>query len=232
MVTVLVVASSRRLAEKVCTLADAQRVRTRCVALHDDERNVDEGTRAVVIVASRSAVPLAIAECARIRAEHGRLPIFFSVSAASARRAALRAGATEFFLLDDALPELANRLQRIEPNGKSVPSAPVHLRLDRVARRLWLDGREVQLSCQKFELLRYFIDHAGQAVSARQLVHEGLLLPSQSKRYKGLIHELRARLGSAGPLLRSLPGYGYRLELPRGASNATREPGAYEALVD
>jgi hypothetical protein len=43
-------------------------------------------------------------------------------------------------------------------------------------------------------------------------VRAGLLRPTQAQRYRGLIMELRDRLGPARDLIRRVPGYGYRLD--------------------
>jgi len=85
--------------------------------------------------------------------------------------------------------------------------------VDRSRRTLHIDGHEQGLSAQKFDLLCYLIDHEGTAVRAIELVRCGILRPSQAQRFKGLIQELRARLGSYRDRLRAVPGYGYRLDL-------------------
>lgn len=59
--------------------------------------------------------------------------------------------------------------------------------LDRARRTLTVLDREDQLSAQKFELLCYFVDRAGVAVSGAELVRAGVLRPSQASRLKGLM---------------------------------------------
>ncbi|MGC4093577.1 MAG: hypothetical protein QM756_37900 [Polyangiaceae bacterium] len=85
--------------------------------------------------------------------------------------------------------------------------------LDRRARTLWVEGSEVVISAQKFDLLCYLLDRAGAAVCSADLVRDGLIRPTQAQRYRGLIQELKRHLGSARDLIRSVPGYGYRLDL-------------------
>lgn len=82
--------------------------------------------------------------------------------------------------------------------------------MDPIARQLWVDGREVVLSSQKFELLRYFLESGNRAINASELANAGVLRSSQGLRYKNLISELRTRLEPIAQLFQVVPGYGYR----------------------
>lgn len=114
------------------------------------------------------------------------------------------------------LAEFECSLSALQPSRiQGTPTAITpQLSIDCGARTLWVDGREATISAQKFDLLCYLVDRAGIAVQASDLVREGLLRPSQAQRYKGLIQELKSRLGSARDLIRVVPGYGYRLDIP------------------
>jgi DNA-binding response OmpR family regulator len=89
-----------------------------------------------------------------------------------------------------------------------------------VARRLSVLGQEQPMSVQKFELLCYLADRAGRAVDPRELVKSGVIRPAQVQRIRALIAELRGRLGPASSLITTVPGFGYRLDLPRGVTSA------------
>jgi DNA-binding winged helix-turn-helix (wHTH) protein len=176
---------------------------------------------------------LALAECGRLRVCLPDLPVALlgRQPAGELGAAAERAGA---FVLANGIPQaspwealpglLAERHSAAARENRVWISE--RLCLDRTRRVLYLDGEERTLSAAKFDLLSYLFDNAGRAVSARELVRRGLLIPSQASRYKGLIAELRHHLGSERDCIRAVPGYGYRLELrePASPSRAQNAP--------
>ena len=178
------------------------------------------GVDLMVIDAAREPL-LAIAECGRLRREMPSLPIALSgPHDPTLERAGLRAGARWYFSLEDAasLPweALQSILSTIRPTTRRPPvleKLGPTAELDRSARVLFIDGEPRTLSAAKFNLLCYFLDHAGRAVSARELVTRGILLPTQVARFRCVVRELRNHLGSARNLISPVSGYGYRLDV-------------------
>lgn len=126
------------------------------------------------------------------------------------------------FGLPQRVPIVAGLRLLSDPEGTTEPPAPAPddaegpLQIDRVGRRVLLGVHEARLSSQKFDLLCYFVDHAGRAVTARDLVRLNILRPSQAGRFKCLVRELRQALRFTGGNFRAVPGYGYRYEPPTG----------------
>jgi len=178
------------------------------------------GLASAVVIDAAEQPLLAVAECARIRGRAPLLPIIFLGRGAAAEQAAARrAGATSFLVRPLDSSRIARCLESVPASpGRSVQGTrrialcnDVVLDLD--ARQLFIQNEGRRLSSSKFDLLAYFIEHAGRAIAAEELVRERLLMPSQRSRYRSVILELRGRLGPARALLCAVPGYGYRLDL-------------------
>jgi|SRR5688572_4921399 DNA-binding winged helix-turn-helix (wHTH) protein len=175
----------------------------------------------LLVVAADDRPLLALAECARVTSLHPEPAVALlgdsgpELSRAVERLQGVRllsrteSGEIPWGQLVQALgPAGAGRSHVTVRRGL----AAIHERvtLDRDARTLYVAGREQRLSSAKFELLCYLLDNAGRAISAAELVRRRLLLPSQARRYRGLVQELRASLGPARDCIVAVPGYGYR----------------------
>ena len=193
--------------------------------------------KTVVFVDAHCDPALAVAECARLRASGLSRPLLLlSPEPERLGQAAARAGATRVFAIPLLVTEIREFLDGREASESSEDVRTVfdqHRRgldlglgvvLDRAARRLSVMGCEQPISVQKFELLCYLADRPGRAIEPRELVRSGVIRPTQVQRLRALIGELRGRLGPAGRLITTVPGFGYRLDLPRGI-NAAEECG-------
>jgi hypothetical protein len=177
---------------------------------------------AALLIATEERPLLSVGQCGRAHAVAPELPVaLLGPRDLELEAAARRAGAGCVLSRSECgvFPwQTLNLFLRHGPNSR-VTDEPITLSdgvtLDRLGRRLLIDGHDHPLSATKFELLCYLIDHAGRAVSARELVSMRLLLPSQATRYRCIIFELRDHLGSARHLICAVPGYGYRMDLPR-----------------
>jgi DNA-binding response OmpR family regulator len=168
---------------------------------------------AAIVIDARADALVAMAEAARLR--DAGLPMGLLTRREADEIAALRAGisATLREPFNEAeLKSFCRKLNRRSLSRATSIALGADVFVDRLRRTLIVEGHEQELSAQKFDLLCYFIDHEGTAVGANELVRCGILRPSQAQRFKGLIKELRARLGSCRDRLRAVPGYGYRLD--------------------
>jgi DNA-binding response OmpR family regulator len=185
------------------------------------------GTTAVFVDACSDAA-LAIAECGRLRAGGLLLPLLLlAPEPVRLQQAAARAGATRVLSMPLSLDEIREFLEPGDAQGdgpghgngglqrEGTIGFGAHVVLDRVARRLSVLGHEQPISLQKFELLCYLADRPGRAVEPSELVKAGVIRPTQVQRIRALIAELRDRLGPAANLITTVPGFGYRLDLPR-----------------
>lgn len=61
-----------------------------------------------------------------------------------------------------------------KPAQKGLSSTSERIRVDKANRRVWVEGRQVELGPSEFDLLLYLYTHAGQLCRRRAIVEEGL----------------------------------------------------------
>ena len=143
----------------------------------------------------------------------------------------LDAGADDYvtkpFRLAELLARVRAHLRR--SSAVSAPTAPAvqvgDVELDRDARRVRVDGAEVELRAREFDLLAFLMDHAGVAVTRERIMSEvwDEHWFGPTKTLDMHISALRRKLGetvgdgSAPSRITTLRGVGYRFELPAGA---------------
>lgn len=85
--------------------------------------------------------------------------------------------------------------------------------MDRVKRRVTVDGRPINLSVNEFRLLRYLMRNAGAPVAASEIVQQvwGASEPNGGDQVRVAIHRLRRKLevGGVPRLLHTVAGMGY-----------------------
>jgi DNA-binding response OmpR family regulator len=94
--------------------------------------------------------------------------------------------------------------------------------LDRDARRVRVDGEEIELRAREFDLLTFLMEHAGTAVTRERIMSEvwDEHWFGPTKTLDMHISALRRKLGetvgdeSAPSRITTLRGVGYRFELP------------------
>ena len=134
--------------------------------------------------------------------------------------AALDGGADDYVTKPFNSAELLARLRVAMRHGtKPEETAVFHagdLVVDLTSRRVTVKGHDVKLTATEYNLLRFFVRHAGKVLTHRQLLREvwGPGHEEQTHYLRVYVTRLREKLGCIGPrtnLLRTEPGVGYRL---------------------
>lgn len=118
---------------------------------------------------------------------------------------------------------ISQRLQHQEPLVEPDSIRPsLVLRLDSEHRNIWVDGIEIKLSDQSYDLLEYLYTHANQVCTRQELVEQALAETydesntSQVRRLNTAMRRLREKI-EADPnrprYVHTEHGRGYRLEL-------------------
>lgn len=84
--------------------------------------------------------------------------------------------------------------------------------LDKGAHSVTLDGREVELSYKEFELLAYFMEHKGLALSREKILNRVWNYDyfGDARTIDTHVKKLRNKLGEKGDLIKTVWGVGYK----------------------
>lgn len=86
--------------------------------------------------------------------------------------------------------------------------------IDCASHRVTVDGRELELTSTEYKLLLYLADHAGRVLSRELLLQEvwGYNFVGDTRTVDTHVTRLRSKLGRAGDLVRTVRGFGYKME--------------------
>ena len=105
-----------------------------------------------------------------------------------------------------------------ESRKHAPPEAPAvtvgALRLDETGRHILRDGAPLPLTPTEYEVLRYLMLHAGEAVSREELLNRvwGFESAVETRATDDTVRRLRQKLGDCGAAITAVWGYGFRLE--------------------
>lgn len=88
------------------------------------------------------------------------------------------------------------------------------IRLDKIARKVFIDDDETELTYKEFELLAYLIQNKGIVLSRDKIMEEiwGFDFEGESRTVDVHIAFLRQKLGSYGGLIKTIRNVGYKME--------------------
>ncbi|MFL6591137.1 MAG: response regulator [Luteimonas sp.] len=151
-----------------------------------------------------------------------RVPVIvLTVRAGEAEKvAALDAGANDYVTKPFGVQELMARVRALLRSQATATDAPPTyddgcLRVDRVAREVFVDGARIALSRKEYALLSLLLAHAGRVLTQPQLLRElwGPTHQQDTHYLRVLVGKLRQKLGddaSAPRWIATEPGVGLR----------------------
>ena len=89
------------------------------------------------------------------------------------------------------------------------------IRIDRSAHIVSIDGAPVELSFKEFELLTYFLENKGIALSRENILNNVWNYDyfGDARTIDTHVKKLRAKLGEKGDLIKTIWGMGYKFEV-------------------
>ncbi len=90
------------------------------------------------------------------------------------------------------------------------------IRIDRTAHQVTIDGRPVELSFKEFELLSYFVENKGIALSREKILNAVWNYDyfGDARTIDTHVKKLRSKMGEKGNLIKTIWGMGYKFEVP------------------
>ena len=87
--------------------------------------------------------------------------------------------------------------------------------IDKLGHQVLVDGRELELSYKEFELLSYFIENQGIALSREKILNHVWNYDyfGDARTIDTHVKKLRSKLGDKGELIKTIWGMGYKFEV-------------------
>lgn len=88
------------------------------------------------------------------------------------------------------------------------------IEIDREAHRVLIDGKEIELSFKEFELLAYFVENRGVALSREKILNHVWNYDyfGDARTIDTHVKKLRSKMGDKGDMIKTIWGMGYKLE--------------------
>ena len=86
--------------------------------------------------------------------------------------------------------------------------------MDKAAHQTTIDGQEIELSYKEFELLIYFMENRGIALSREKILNNVWNYDyfGDARTIDTHVKKLRSKLGEKGDMIKTIWGVGYKLE--------------------
>jgi DNA-binding response OmpR family regulator len=149
-----------------------------------------------------------------LRSRGNRIPILMLTARDTVddRVKGLRAGADDYLVKPFAFAELLARIEaltrRIGPQERfSFGGVALNAR----ARRVKVNGREVELTAKEFDLLECLLRNTGRVITRTELKERvwDFGFDARTKVVDLYVHYLRKKLGEAGDIIQTVRGVGY-----------------------
>jgi two-component system OmpR family response regulator len=126
----------------------------------------------------------------------------------------LQSGADDYLVKPFAFAELLARIDALTRRlTRSQPVAYGPVVLDPSARRVTVDGANVELTAKEFDLLECLLRNCGRVLSRTELKEYvwDFSFDAQTKVVDLYVHYLRRKLGPAGSIIETIRGVGYAI---------------------
>lgn len=86
--------------------------------------------------------------------------------------------------------------------------------VDQVAHQVTIDGKPIELSAKEFELLTYFLENDGRALSREQILNSvwNYDYYGDARTIDTHVKKLRSKMGAKGDLIKTIWGLGYKFD--------------------
>ena len=90
--------------------------------------------------------------------------------------------------------------------------------IDKAAHQVTIDGREIELSYKEFELLSYFVENQGIALSREKILNTVWNYDyfGDARTIDTHVKKLRSKMGKKGDYIKTIWGMGYKFEVSEG----------------
>lgn len=157
--------------------------------------------------------------CREIR-EHSRVPIIMLTARGDERDElqGFQLGVDEYISKPFSPKILVARieaiLRRTVQKEQSEKLTCGGITVDKTAHQVFLDGEPVDLSYKEFELLTYFVENKGIALSREKILNHVWNYDyfGDARTIDTHVKKLRSKLGEKGDLIKTIWGMGYKLE--------------------
>lgn len=105
-------------------------------------------------------------------------------------------------------------LRRTNAQGASEIVESSGIRIDKTAHQVTIDGKDIELSFKEFELLSYFVENKGIALSREKILNAvwNYDYYGDARTIDTHVKKLRAKMGDKGALIKTIWGMGYKFE--------------------
>lgn len=168
--------------------------------------------------------------CKEIR-EHSKVPIIMltAKSAESDELNGFELGVDEYIskpfspkILVARVEAILRRTNQLEENQILTAGA---IQVDRAAHIVTIDGERVELSYKEFELLTYFMENAGLALSREKILNSVWNYDyfGDARTIDTHVKKLRSKMGKHGDCIKTIWGMGYKFEVDDPEKKGTDE---------
>ena len=113
---------------------------------------------------------------------------------------------------------LVARVEAILRRSNAVSSDLIEIggiRIDKAAHQVTIDGQNIDLSYKEFELLTYFVENQGIALSREKILNNVWNYDyfGDARTIDTHVKKLRSKMGEKGDYIRTIWGMGYKFEV-------------------